>query len=88
MGAFLLAFLPGWVWARVLMRSISTRIERLVASVVLSIALVVLALYLGNVVAGVPVSGRSAIGWSLVLSLAGAGLLASPWLHKHLVVVK
>lgn len=74
----LLAFLPGSAWSFALLPELS-RIARLVASVALSIALMVLALYLGSAVAGINVSGAHAIWWSLALTLAGAAL----WLHRR-----
>lgn len=85
-GVALLAVVPGAIWTRVLLPRLVSWPERVVASVVLSVLLVVLALYIGNIVAGIRISGATAIGWSLALSLAGLGLLVAPWLHRRLVV--
>lgn len=84
-----LAFLgvvPGWVWTIVLLPSMRGIAERIVASIVLSVAMLVLCLYVGNLVAGIPISGAAGIGWSLALTLAGLGLLTAPHLHRRLVI--
>lgn len=85
---FLLAYLPGRVWTAVLLPELRGRLERAVVSVVLSVCMLLLALYIGNATAGVPIDARAAIGWSVVLSILGAGILMGPWAHRRLVVVR
>lgn len=60
----LLAWLPGYAWTRALIPRL-TRVERFVLSVTLSVALVTLALFLGNVLLGIRVSGAHAVWYSL-----------------------
>jgi len=79
-GVALLAFVPGYVWSRALLPSLD-RIERFVTAVGLSIALMVLALYLGSAVASINVSATHAVWWSLALTLAGAAVWASRRRH-------
>lgn len=86
--AILLAYVPGRLWTAVLVPSLEGRIERFVSSVVLSVVLVLLALYFGNTVAHVPVTGNTAFGWSIGLSILAGGILLTPWLHRRVVVVR
>lgn len=74
-GIALLAILPGWVWSRALFPALA-RLERLVLSVALSVALLAIALYVGNVVLGVRLSAAAAILWTAALVLAGWALMA------------
>jgi uncharacterized membrane protein len=68
-GIVLLALLPGWVWSLLLLPTLG-RMDRLVVSIALSIALMVLALYLGSAVAGIAVTATHAVWWSATLTLA------------------
>lgn len=69
-GAVLLAWLPGYAWTRVLLPELS-RLERFVYSVALSVVLVVLFLYLGNVVFGMRVSPVNGVWGALAITAAG-----------------
>ena len=70
----LLALAPGAAWVDVLLPGLRTRLERFVFSVQLSVALLILATYAGNVALGVPVSGGAAVVYALVLAAAGIGV--------------
>lgn len=75
-GIVLLAYLPGHFWARVLLPWLATRLERFVFSVILSIAMMVVTLYWGNVVLRIPVTAQNAVIASLGWTLLGVVLLA------------
>lgn len=63
----LLLWLPGWLWARVVLPSVDG-FGRFAAAVILSIALVSFTLYVLNAAARVPLTGTlailAALGWS------------------------
>lgn len=84
LGAFLavaiLAWLPGYVWVRTLVRGVD-RLERFVLSVAVSIALLVLTLYLGNAVFGARISAANAIWYALALAAAPAGVVVARRWH-------
>lgn len=84
----LLGYVPGRIWVAILLPALRSRIERLVASIVLSVSLIVLALYLGNVAARVPVGARAAIGWSVAFTLLGLGMLVAPRVSQRFVIAK
>lgn len=69
-----LAWLPGHMWVRAFVRGIDA-LERFVLSVALSVALLILALYLGNVVFGVRISAANATWYALALAAAPAGVI-------------
>lgn len=72
-----LAYLPGRIWVGVLLAGMQ-RIPTLFASVCLSLALLALSLYLGNVLIGVPIDGMRALLWAGVWCAAG---IAPPLRH-------
>lgn len=75
-GLVLVAWLPGWAWTRALVPDLDA-LQRALFSVGLSVALITLALYLGNVVLGIRVEVATAVAWSVGLTLAG--LAAGAW---------
>lgn len=87
LGAAVMGYVPGRLWVAVLMPG-ARGVERFLASIVLSVALMVLALYLGNVLLHIPVTGGSALGWSAGLSLLAAGILLAPRLQDRLVAIR
>lgn len=66
-GAILLAWLPGYVWTRLLVPGLRA-LERFLFAVGLSVALMVLALYLGNILLEVRVTPVHAVWWALFLT--------------------
>lgn len=78
-GALAVAWLPGYVWSRVLLPDLS-RLERGFTSVILSVALMVLGLYLGNKLLGVRIGPFQAVGLSLAITLAGIAFPLGRWL--------
>lgn len=73
----LLAWLPGHLWVRVLAPQLDGA-ARFVLGVALSIALLTLLLYGGNVLLGIPVGGPSAVAYAALL----CALAAAPWLFR------
>lgn len=81
LGIALLAFLPGWAWSWFL-RDQLNRIERFVVAVVLSVSIVILTVYFGDVLLGVPVRASTGIWWALAATAAGLAPRAYPWLSR------
>jgi uncharacterized membrane protein len=65
----ILCFLPGYAWMRVTMPEVRG-IARFTISIVLSLAMVVLALYMGSYLLDARVSGAHAVLDALAISLA------------------
>lgn len=82
-GSLLLAFVPGYVWTRILLPRLS-RIETLVVGVTLSIASLVLLLYLGNIVFGIPIKPATALLDALALTAAGLAVPLARRLRSRL----
>ena len=70
----LLAFAPGYAWSLVLLPRVASRVERFVLGVGLSVAILVLALYVGNVALRIPISGATALVESALLTAAALGV--------------
>lgn len=65
----ILAWLPGYVWARVLIPEMRG-VERFVLAVVLSVVMLTLCLYLGNVILDIPIGGGYALVYAFLLLVA------------------
>lgn len=76
-GLVVLAWLPGYVWVRAALPGMEG-VARHVAAVALSVAMVTLALYGGNVLLSLPVAGSTAIWYALAFAALGLGRLAWP----------
>lgn len=85
---FVLAYLPGRIWVAVLLPRVRSRLERAAASIVLSIGLLVLALYSGNLVGDVPISAATAFAWSAAIGTLGLGALLATRIQGRFVIVK
>lgn len=75
-GIVLMAWLPGYVWTRALLPDLAG-LPRFVVAVLLSVALMMLALYGGNALLGIAVSGAHATWYSLLLTALAVGVLAA-----------
>jgi uncharacterized membrane protein len=73
-GALLLAFIPGYAWARVLLPERAGWAARLVTSVGLSIALVILGLSVADAALGVRITAVHSVWLSLALTLAAVAI--------------
>jgi len=82
-GTLLLAFLPGYVWARVLLPALAP-IEQVVLGIVISIAALVLLLYAGNIVFAVPVKPATAAIEALALTVGGLAVPLARRLRRRL----
>lgn len=69
-GAAILAWLPGYVWTRVLLPRLDA-MERFVVAVAFSVTTVTLFLYGGNVAFGVRISAGMALLGALLITAAG-----------------
>lgn len=69
-GIALLAFLPGWVWTRALLPTLS-RLETALVAIGLSVAMMVFVLYVGSAVFSIAVTATHAVWWALALMAAG-----------------
>lgn len=67
---FILGYLPGRIWAGVLLPDLGL-IQRLFVSITLSAAQLASSLYLGSAVLGVPVDALHAYAWAFVWILLG-----------------
>jgi uncharacterized membrane protein len=79
----LLAFVPGYAWIVVLAPQIRG-LARLAIGIVLSIALVMLALFGGSVLLHARVSGANAVMDAVALTLVALAVRARAWMPKRM----
>lgn len=82
-GAALLAWLPGYAWSHVLLPRLAP-LERFVVAVALSVALVTLYLYGGNVLFGLRISAAGGVWGALLLTAAAAAVPLARILRRRL----
>lgn len=77
-----LAWLPGRLWVEWL--APTTRgMEREFLAVVVSVALITIALYVGNIVLGVRISGLAAVSWAALLCAVPLTVRGGHWLDAR-----
>lgn len=81
-GMALVAFLPGYLWSRVVWGDLDVE-ARVFYSIVLSLSLVTVAVYGANVTLGMPITLETSLLVVLVLSVGAVLLLLDPGIRER-----
>lgn len=81
-GLALVAFLPGYLWSRVVWPDLDVE-ARVFYSIVLSLSLVTVAVYGANVTLGMPITLETSLLVVLALSAGAVLLLLDPWVREQ-----